>query len=188
MAAVNSMVGRWSPKPMSLANWPDALREFVASTDAYAQWCKPPAPLPPPPGDPKKRGAWDKEKADWIKANQEFEERKRQGRMKTAEFAQWLQQEAKSPEQRKAVAPLIAMCTAVEKLPAVEASKRETVELLESMADADLKITGSLVVWDASDPRKQCVLATFTAGKDPVVVKHEDSAAKAIPAPDVSTP
>jgi hypothetical protein len=190
VAAVrNIAAAKTDARPMSLAGWPDALRELVANTAAYTEWCSPPAPLEPQPGDPKQKEAWEKKKATWAQANQAFEERKKQGRRKTAEFAHWLQQQkATSPEAQKEVDPIVAVCTAIEKLPAVETGKRETLELLESMADADLQITGSLVVWESSYPDKQCVLATFTAGKDPVVVAADDHHQRAADAPQADTP
>jgi len=160
---------------MALAKWPDALREFVANRVLYTEWCSPPTPLEPQPGDPKQKEAWEKKKAKYEQDTKAFETKKKKGLEKPAEFAQWLQQQkATSPEAQKEVDPLVAVCIAIEKLPAVETGKRETLELLEAMADADLQITGSLVVWESSYPEKQCVLATFTAGKDPVVVEPKE--------------
>jgi hypothetical protein len=54
------------------------------------------------------------------------------------------------------------------------------------MQAADLRISGALVVWPASEPAKQCVLATFTAGRDPVVIRADENAKRA--SSDVQTP
>jgi hypothetical protein len=175
-------------KSDSLGNWLNALREFVADTKQYIEWCAPPEPLGAQPGDANKKKEWEAKKVKFDEDTKAFEAKKKKGLEKPAEFAQWLQQKEKSPEDQKAADGLVAVCTAIEKLPAVETGKRETLELLASMADADLQITGALVVWESSYPDKQCVLATFTAGKEPVVVAADDHRNRAADDPQTDKP
>ncbi len=174
---------RERPKPMPLEEWPEPLRNFLASHPLYEEWCFPPGkpPVQPPP-DEKQKQAWEEKKRKWDAVRQALLTERR---TKTAEFAAWLNHQ-KSPEDEKVVAALQAVCTAIEKLPAVETGKRETVALLESMETADLQISGALVVWPASEPGKQCVLATFTAGRTPVVLNASEVAKRA--SSDVQTP
>jgi hypothetical protein len=159
-----------------LEKWPDELRDAIAAGDLYKEWCNNP-PLGHPPGaqpaDPKQRENWQKQKSAWEAAKAAFDNRLKANRMKMAEFATWLGSRQRPPDARPeyddVIAVLQAVCTAIEKLPAVAQSKQEVFELLESMQTADLEITGDVVVWPPSEPNKQCVLATFTKGKAPVV-------------------
>jgi hypothetical protein len=181
------VAGHRATPSMPLDQWPDALRDLIASHPLYEAWCDPPGAAPgPPPADDKQKKAWEEKKQKWEANRKAFAERLKQRRTKTAEFAAWLNQHKKSTEDEKVVAALQAVCTAIEKLPAVEIGKRETVALLESMQAADLRISGALVVWPASEPAKQCVLATFTAGRDPVVIRADENAKRA--SSDVQTP
>jgi hypothetical protein len=164
------------PEVSPLDEWPDKLRDAIAAGDLYKEWCNnsplgnPPGP---PPADPKQRENWQKQKSAWEAAKAAFDNRLKANRMKMAEFATWLGSRQRPPDARPeyddVIAVLQAVCTAIEKLPAVAQSKQEVFELLESMQTADLEITGDLVVWPPNEYTKQCVLATFTKGKAPVV-------------------
>jgi hypothetical protein len=170
---------KWK-RSMPLKQWPDALREFLALHPLYEAWCEPPGPGPgPPPADNRQTKAWEEKKQKWEAARKAFAERMQQRRTKTDEFAAWLgKHDDLTEDNMKVVAALQAVCTAIEKLPGVEPGKKETLALLESMQAADLQMTGALVVWPPSEPKKQCVLATFAHGKDAVQVRETEANAR----------
>jgi hypothetical protein len=168
------------PVSARLAEWPDKLRDAIAAGDLYKEWCNnPPLGKPPPaqPADPRQQANWVNQKNAWEAAKAAFDNRLKANRMKMAEFATWLGSRERPPDARPeyddVIAVLQSMCTAIEKLSLVDACKRETLELLETMQTADLEITGSLVVCPPTEETKECVLVTFTKGKDPVVVSDK---------------
>jgi hypothetical protein len=165
-------------KAMSLEQWAIELQEFMTSFRLYREWCdnpplgNPPPPQPPP--DQRERVNWQKQVDAWNAAKKAFDKRFEDNRKKPGEFRVWLESRAAGPDSGNSAAVLQAVCTAIEKIPTVVTGKQEVIALLKSMQIADLEMTGSLVVWPPNEQEKQCVLATFTAGKEPVVVPSID--------------
>jgi hypothetical protein len=198
-AVIRDLVaGRDATQAMSLENWAEAFRGFVASHQLYHAWCEPPGPGPgPQPADEKQMKDWQAKLQKWQADQQAFQKRLQEDRTKTSKFAAWLNQPRNPPSDPKVVAALQAVCTAIEKLPEVVTGKQKTLALLESMQGADLEMTGALVVWWSTEPAKQCVLASFEKDREPVTVSAEtdskdrkpaENASRSAKGPDVDPP
>jgi len=150
---------------LTLLGWKEPFTKYVVNHPEYKAWCGI-IPPKPDPGDKKKYADWE--------ASRDLVQRKLGGDPHhVRQFKEDKLKACVDRAERLKVEPLMAVCRAIERLPTLDAEKRETLDLLESLMDADLQITGSLVVWENNYQEKQCVLATFTAGRDPVVIEPE---------------
>jgi hypothetical protein len=188
IAITGSLSGEKKLTYRPLSEWRGELGKLLSKEDLYKEWCRPPGPQPDPlpagEKDESRINDWKRREADWQTENAAYQDRLKEAWKKTAEFAQWLRDNKTSPEDEKIVAALRAVCDAIEKLPAIETGKRETLELLESMLDADLEITGQLVALHG----EPCVLATFTKGREPVVIGSGDARSTDTARPDTAFP
>ena len=164
------MNGSWT-----LSGWKTVLKQaakeketVIPPFETYRNWCG--CDKPPPsffPKDDKERTALNA----WIDANRVAEEKCKDFERNVVEYARaQLKAFDNNPGDRGDLKyHWYALCRAIERLPDVEQGKRETLAVLQSLQDADLEITGSLVAWPAGDKAKPVVLASFTKETAPSV-------------------